>query len=361
MKKKLLLMLLTLLIIISATGCTAEIYQRMIIKGVGVDKTDKGYKVSVRHATLKEDYSEELTVVEGETLYEALSNLSLITGKQQMYSSASYVIYGKEAAKDGIDKAIDFFIRYFKARPTISVYVAADTAEDILKTKNKDDKLIQSYQIKSFTENSENKGKTVSTTALSFIADLKRQGGGTIVPLIEKKGDELSCTKSVLFNGYKMGEIMNEDETEGYLSSRGKAKNGSYVLKSESGNKLTVEIMGTSAKSTLKMNEGKPEFNISVKVDAMLASIPISDSTTGYDEIEKLITAKVKNNVKKAVKKCQKSKTDVHDFGYMLYTKETEYWKKSEEKWNDEYSKAKINVDVKTELTRIGEEDKPPH
>ena len=68
-------------------GCARkELHQRILIQGIGVDREAEGYKVTVRASTSTEDQGEELFTCRGETVLEALSSLSLSTGREPFYA-----------------------------------------------------------------------------------------------------------------------------------------------------------------------------------------------------------------------------------------------------------------------------------
>ena len=54
-----------------------ELHERLIIQGLGIDRTEQGYKVSVQALKTTEEEKIELLITEGDTVYDALNNLSL--------------------------------------------------------------------------------------------------------------------------------------------------------------------------------------------------------------------------------------------------------------------------------------------
>ena len=81
--KKLGAALLAVIMCITLSGCNyPELYERVLIHGIGVDWTGSGYRVTVRSSASAEDEGEELFTCEGETVLQALSDLSLTTGRE---------------------------------------------------------------------------------------------------------------------------------------------------------------------------------------------------------------------------------------------------------------------------------------
>ncbi|MEG1427698.1 MAG: Ger(x)C family spore germination protein, partial [Oscillospiraceae bacterium] len=344
----------------SLSGCTTALYHQLLITGFGVDRTEEGYEVIVRAASLSKEGEEEQYIVKGETVYEALNALSLTAGKKPLYANAGYLIFGQEIAQEGLDKILDFFMRYFKSRPTINLYMAENTAKEILETK-KDDRFISSEVIRAYTENERNRGKTTSATAMSLISDVKMGGGDTVIPVIRKKGEELDCVVSAAFRGYRFNTLLNEEETRGFLAAKGILHGESFVLKGREGEKITTEIMKTRTNLTHKMENGQPRFTLAIHVDAVLVSAALSSDPAGYREIEALLSEKIQNCARESLEKSLQNKSDVLRFGRHLYLHEADFWRQSQKNWADQLPEIAAEISVTTTLTRIGEEDKPPY
>ena len=138
---------LALALCVSLSGCSyPELYERVLIHGIGVDWTGDGYRVTVRSSASAEDEGEELFVSEGETVLQALSDLSLTTGREPFYSHNYLVVFGMDCALNGLDDCLDFFVRYYNTRPAVKMFLSATTAQEVLSTE-KDGKLMKMSQL----------------------------------------------------------------------------------------------------------------------------------------------------------------------------------------------------------------------
>ena len=85
--KKMLAFLLALALALPLQGCGyRELYERLLIHGIGVDLAEDGFLVTVRSSISPEDEGEEYFRCEGRSVLEALTNLSLSTGREPFYS-----------------------------------------------------------------------------------------------------------------------------------------------------------------------------------------------------------------------------------------------------------------------------------
>ena len=94
-----------------------ELHERLIIQGLGIDRTEQGYKVSVQSLKTTEEEKIELLVTEGDTVYDALNNLSLQIGKVPLYTHNIMVVIGRSAAEHGLDDVLDFLSGITKRDP----------------------------------------------------------------------------------------------------------------------------------------------------------------------------------------------------------------------------------------------------
>ena len=121
------------------SGCTGgkQLHERLIVQGLGVDKENNLYNVTVQFLTADNSGEEmgenyETISLKGDSIIDAISKVSNITGKEPMYSQNLILILGEEVARDGISKVIDFFIRHYECRPTVTVFIAKENASKIL-------------------------------------------------------------------------------------------------------------------------------------------------------------------------------------------------------------------------------------
>ena len=112
-----------------------------------------GYVVTVRSSTSSEEEGEEFFKSEGETVLEALNNLSLLTGREPFYSHNYLVVFGRECAKEGLDSSLDFFVRYYNTRPAVKMFLAENTAEEVLGAE-KDGKLLRMSELQQLANSS---------------------------------------------------------------------------------------------------------------------------------------------------------------------------------------------------------------
>ena len=110
----------SLFILLCIAGCWnyKELNEYSIVTGISIDKIDSGYKVSVlisnvpkgNNGTDNSSSNSEIVVYEGdgESIYEAIKNIGLISPKELYLNSFYILVRSDEVAYDGIVPVLDF-------------------------------------------------------------------------------------------------------------------------------------------------------------------------------------------------------------------------------------------------------------
>ncbi|EKC76285.1 germination protein, Ger(x)C family, partial [human gut metagenome] len=73
--------------------------------------------------------------IDSQNISSAIQSISKTLGKLPMMSQNRVIIFGNEAAKAGVGKALDYFVRNSDNRATVYAAVAEDTAGQILRAE----------------------------------------------------------------------------------------------------------------------------------------------------------------------------------------------------------------------------------
>ena len=160
-----------LLVNAAASGGPLQLNQRLLIQGIGVDKTEEGVLVSVHVSDPLQQGAIQLYQAEGSTVLTALDQLSQTSGKVPLYSHNMMVILGRECAEDGAEKYMDFFVRYYETRPSVSVFMAEEEARDILETQQ-DGEYPDTETLVQLAQSGSINGWVVNTRVIDFVNQL---------------------------------------------------------------------------------------------------------------------------------------------------------------------------------------------
>ncbi|MBC7324428.1 MAG: hypothetical protein H5T99_03830, partial [Moorella sp. (in: Bacteria)] len=71
--------------------------------------------------------------------------------------------------------------------------------------------------------------------------------------------------------------------------------------------------------------------------------------------IQEAVNRAVEERVQAAVRKAQRElRSDIFGFGEILHRSNTGYWRQVQDRWNEEFTRAKIQVEVNLYLNRLG-------
>lgn len=136
-KKSLSVFLLFSIISAIFSGCAGtQLNQRMIIQGIGIDKTDNQYKLSIISLDTENENSENAVKINycvGKSVEQALYNSEMKTGKKILLSQCLFIILNSDAAKN-LNSSLDVFCDNKELMKTTNIMVTEDSAESLIKT-----------------------------------------------------------------------------------------------------------------------------------------------------------------------------------------------------------------------------------
>ena len=353
--KKAVCLILCTALCINLTSCSGakQLSDRLIIKGIGIDTEGAVYKLTLQSImTDGSDTSEErmqITQCEGESVLDAMNNSALITGKEPVYGQNLFIILGSNAAKRDIRKTLDFFIRYYDARPLVSVYVGSGTAKEIL-TAKVDGEYIGAQMIESKVNAEEISAKAVTTDLLNLVDALEDDISDCAIPIIHKssdngENDSISLTGTAVFKDNKLAGMLNEQESMGALMIMGRLKRGSITV-NNGDNFFSAAV--TDGKTSISANDF--DFNIDIKVNAMVYESTKNSYRQDEEKYKKRIESKLKAIVNSALDKTVKElKCDIFNFHTYLYrANKSDYEKMLKDR--NLLSRDNINVNVSVKM-----------
>jgi spore germination protein len=159
---------------------------------------------------------------------------------------------------------------------------------------------------------------------------------------------------------HKMTGTLNEEELEGVTWITGKGKGG--VVKSfekETGQPIIYEIETMKSSIIPRVKGNNISFDVNIESVGRLSENWVVSGDTFKNEFlknaEKSTEKEVKRLVGNALKKMQKEyKVDVAGFGNRLRIEHPKVWKKVKKDWDQIFSEAPINYDVKITINDYG-------
>lgn len=304
-------LIFVIIVSILSTGCWnyREIEKLAIVAGASVDKnlSTGTYEVSVEIINPTSSKSQtkitsQLYSSEGKTVFDAIRNLILSTGKNLFWSHCKVVIVSDSIASEGIAHVLDWFNRDLEVRPNMWLLITkTGSASSILTSKAVKDDLI-SFHLDEIMKSQNPIYKFPQMDVWRFRRLLSSKTGTAVAPTVKQ---EMKHEKASL-------QIY-----------------GTEVFK---GDKAIDEIGG----STDFINGSR---NRKLEEDAEKA---------------------LKKELESVVERVQKDyKSDIFDFGGAIKRRYPRLWKKIEPNYLETFSKLHVNVNVDLTIKGSARVSKP--
>lgn len=359
--KKAVCALLCLALCLGLWGCGyRELYERLLIHGIGVDKgKDGGFVVTVRSSVSPEDEGEEYFRCQGATVLEALDSLSLSTGRQPFYAHNYLVVFGRECGEDGLDKCLDFFVRYYNTRPAVEVYLAEGNAEDVLSSQ-KDGKYIKMSELQQLAASSKDNGRCVDVELLDFINAAQREGSSAVLPVLRAREDGAEVSATAYFDGYQLKGILTLDQTRGYLAVKGLLERGQAVVEAGDGGKTTLSLSGGKTCITAALKGGSPSFEADIQLEADVSALSGHGNETAeelHSALERGLAEQIQEQAESAFQQAvRRDRCDIFGLGNLLYQKYPDYWREKGEEWGEIMAVCPFSIKAEAKLLRMEQE-----
>ncbi|KGX85240.1 Ger(x)C family spore germination protein [Pontibacillus marinus] len=375
------------LLLATLSGCWSkkELDNLAIVTGIGIDKAEEGYEVSVQIINPAEVAAKQLTTrtavssytASGKSLFDAIRNLIEVTPRKVYLSHTRIVIFSEELAKEGISDTIDFLVRDHELRTDFYLAIAKGySAKQMLNILTPLDK-IPASKMYAMIDNSERYlAQTRTVKIQKFTADLLLEGqqpfltgiyiqGSTDIGNSIENVERVDSPAKILadhigaMKGDQLIGWLEHKESKGFNYLTGKVKNSTEIIPCKDDDKYTsFEIISTDKKIKGKVKDGKPTFTIDIKVRANVAQsdceLKISNPKT-LDKLEKDLNKEISDTASLTLEAIQKDlQTDIVGFGELLHRTKNKDWQKIKGQWDELFPEADIKVNVQTKIKRTG-------
>lgn len=374
--KKFVLIIITLFILLISSGCYnyKEINDMAIVSSIGIDKDNKNdkYIVSAQIMNSKESEDSEdsqITVYtkEGDTVHEALRNITLKSPRKLYGNHLSKIVLSEEVAKEGIDNILDIFNRITEVRNEfIITIVKEDKASDVLKVLTTTESIPAEYVKLSLKIADETSGLTYATKLDEFISLYLKKGIDPVVPVLkidkkEKKGttiNNITTTNPIskiviedlaVTNKGKLETYLKNEEVIGYNFLRNQIQKMIIPVKcDDENNYASISILKNKTKNNATKKDNKYIINFNINSEAIITEYNCRKDLTDekvIKELEKDTEKKIKRYIKKSLDKQKETKGKFLGLERLIYLDYPKYK-------NEDYS---VKYNVKVNLVRKGE------
>lgn len=296
---------------------------------------------------------------DGYSMQDAISKTSLQTSRDIKFSHTKLMVLSKDlmAYPDIAKEVIDYLQREPSLNRMMYVVLAEGNAEEYLRYKPGIEKNIEGF-ITGLIENT-SRNDTIFPITLNEFLMLLSQNGNAMLPVmtIEKDKNQLKIAGVGIIKDYKIEGSLTPVETSNLVMLRGELRGGRRVTYLN-GHPVDISIDGVSRKITVDNSNGKLTFNISLRIEGEAKDYYIGSSIFSKDTLKYL-----QDNFNKSIKKeCEQvvritqQEFEVDPIGLREYLEKfhPSIWKEKKDNWGESYKNAVVNVNVNTNIRRIG-------
>ena len=218
-----LLLSITLLLTFSS-GCKAtQLNQRLIVQGIGIDKTPTGCcitLITLDTGSLKEENTITIRNYEGVSIDSAFRNSEYTSGKKLMLSQCLFIIMNRSACKEA-DNILGYFAKQKEMIKTANIMTSEGTAEDTIKTAVNDYKY-HSEDISIISDSSVSDQPVPHFTLFDYISEKDNSSHEILLPVIktDNKTSSLTCKRGLVLMREKNAVFeLNEKQTSAALAN----------------------------------------------------------------------------------------------------------------------------------------------
>jgi spore germination protein KC len=386
MKKNLFMVIILTIFICILPGCWSrrELQELGLAAALGIDKADGKYLISAQIINANEigpDRTGQNTPVvtyeaTGKTFFEALRRITMQSPKKVFLPHIRVVIIGEKLAREGILDIIDFMSRDHEFRTDFYILVAKDkTAKEILNTLTVSTD-IPADKIFAGLENSEGAWAATTTIQLDELIGMITAGGiNPVLTGILLIGDQdigknienrtyihhpalLKIGTLAAFKEGKLVDWLTEEESMGYNAIMGNIKSSLTTFSDEEGKMISIEVLRTRSRITVKNVNGKPKIIAEVRGEGNIgevhADIDLTETETIY-QLEKKWGETVEKRMKKVVKRAQEDfNSDIFGFGQAIHRQQPKLWKELKDNWEQEFKNLDVEVRAGGKIRGLG-------
>lgn len=391
MSKRFRSIFISICVMLVLTGCwnRREVNDLLIAAGMGVDKVDGGYLVTVQVVDPSEITAKKgsghapVTIYSetGDTIFAALRKMTTVAARKIYFSHLRMFIVGEETAKtEGIANVTEFLYRDHELRADYFIAIAKQSsAKEILEGLTTIENIpahklytslemssrffaaTETYKIDDLVSDLVTEGKSPAITGIRYIGDKEKANKKENLEVSEPYA-QLEYEGIAVFRGDKLVGWLDEDESKGFNYITGKSKGTVKAISCpEEEGELSVELVRTESKVQVEHKDESIQIHIKVEGEGNVGEvlcrrIDLTDADT-IVQLEDLTEKAIEDKVNKALAKVNALKSDFIGLGMDVNRASPSTWKKYKEGWGERLSSIPITVKASVKLSNTGKTD----
>ncbi|WP_088830719.1 Ger(x)C family spore germination protein [Paenibacillus tyrfis] len=390
MKRNVSVVCVLCLLLVLTTGCWSrrELNELAIVTGVGIDKLDNQYLLSLQVLNMGQAGSEapgggggsSLPVttqyIKADSVYEGFRRLTTKLPRKLYFSHIRVLVFSETLAREGLRDILDLFVRDHEIRPDFFLIVTKGVeAREVMSQIVPIEQSPATALLKSLEISEKNWSPTIAITLDEFITDLMKVGKEGVMTGLQLNGDlhkgqTDANLKSVnppsyfrfsnigVFKNDKLVGWLNEDESRGFSYITNRVNATVTDVPCDSGGRATVEILRSHTSLKGSAPQGEPVITVEVEAEGNIGEISCREDLSKPETIyafERRAERVIDGYIRQAVRKArQSSRSDIFGFGEAIHRYDPRNWNRLKDDWDRYFMSVKVDTRIDVKLRRTG-------
>ncbi len=380
--------ILLLASITNLSGCwdKQEINEISMTTGIAIEMTSEG-----RYRIIAQDTNPRVTasstgsaqefakayrnrITEGDSIYDALNRLALITPFHRFFSHTQVIIVSEDIAREkGVNDILDYFERNPQFRKDIWFIIGKGSLIDLIDVAGRIS-LVPSLRINEIINSNKTANFVVPLTTGQFITLLQSKStqpytagveiGNNSIPNEATQGImngqvpepslELIINSTAVFRQDKLTGWLDIKESRGLQWVRGEFKKGPITFDNPEvpGKKIGASVLSCKTELKPQISNGDLSIIINIELESYLQQVEGNiniHEPEGITSLEAAQEKHVKEEVEAALKKAQQEfNVDIFGFGEAIHRSYPEKWQEIKADWSEVFPEINVDVQVKS-------------
>ncbi len=361
-------------------GCydATEVENLNIVVGIGIDETPT-HQVRVSLEIVKPTTTDQgassssqgmkasfVLSSAGSNIDEAIYKFNQFSPRRMYFPHNAVVVFGKQYAEDGIDRAFDHLDRDRNYRRNELLLVSTRTAREVLQSPFETQKL-SALGLRQLINQLQHHSEAIRTEQLVVFRQYFEPSHS---PLLCAVGMSKVNTPFIagmgLFNKGKLSLVLPFPSANGLLWMLGNTHQITLTLPNQGDNSLEQQnsIRLLSTHRVINFQRTGSDFVANIDVSARAEINHYSESKNITPEVIASLEAQTEDlmqgEMKDAFRQMQEKDVDGAQLASELFREAPQTWKQIAPQWSDIYPKLKVNTNVRVHILRSGLSGRPP-
>ncbi|EEM68673.1 MULTISPECIES: Ger(x)C family spore germination protein [Bacillus cereus group] len=361
-----------------------ELNEIAIVYAVGIDKSEKGYKISMQiiNPKLTENSSNEQPPVivyqdEAKSIGKAIEKVSKKISREIHLSQIQLILIGETLIKNkGIEAVLNYVLRDPKMASVVDILVTKDIeAAQALQVASPLEDIPINEVVKILKNTAENWGSHQRMFPTQLKAEFISEGKEAAISTLKIIGDSkngknqntfkklspnsyLALSGLTIFRGNKPVGWLNDNLSRTYYSLKGALKTTYFDAPCSKKEEFGLRILKNKTAIKGHLKNGVPYFQITVRFIGDLNEFNCEMDVSNPKVVKKLelkMEKEIKRNVESLLQTSKKLKSDVIGFGETLMIYDNSNWKKIKSNWNKIYPISQFDIDIQILIRNQGD------